>query len=116
VLESYRTADVFVLPCVVAEDGSRDITPNALIEAMAMRLPVVSTNVTAIPEIVDDGVSGLLVPPRDENALAAALIRLSKDPPLRRRLGKNARSKVEPQFDIGMNIKKFVHLFARGCE
>jgi glycosyltransferase involved in cell wall biosynthesis len=116
VLESYRTADVFVLPCVVAEDGSRDITPNALMEAMAMRLPVVSTTVTAIPEIVDDGISGLLVPPGDERVLGAAVIRLSKDPLLRHRLGKNARSKIEAQFDITRNIEKLVHLFARGCE
>ena len=116
VLEKYKTADAFVLPCVVAEDGSRDITPNALIEAMAMRLPVVSTTATAISEIVDDGISGLLVAPRDERALAAALIRLSKDSLLRQRLGKNARRKVEAQFDITVNIKKFVDLFAQKRE
>ena len=62
VLEKYREADIFILPSVIAEDGSRDITPNVLIEAMAMKLPVISTTVTGIPEIVENEVSGILVP------------------------------------------------------
>src|SRR6185295_15360581 len=66
VLKKYSQADIFILPCVIAEDGSRDITPNALIEAMAMKLAVISTTVTGVPEIVEDGVSGILVPPHDD--------------------------------------------------
>jgi len=112
VIDAYRAADIFVLPAVVAQDGSRDVTPNALIEAMAMELPVVSTPIAAIPEIVENGVSGLLVTPCDAEALAGALTRLIEEPQLRRRLGRAARAKVLAQFDIHRNIERFVSFFA----
>ncbi|MFI5365064.1 MAG: glycosyltransferase [Candidatus Binatia bacterium] len=111
VVEKYREADLVVLPAVQAADGRRDITPNALIEAMAMQLPVVSTRSGAIPEIVEDGVSGLLVPPRDATALAQAIMRLLDDAALRERLGDNARKRVEERFDISKNIAAYVALF-----
>lgn len=111
VLERYGRADIFVLPCVVAKDGSNDITPNSLLEAMAMRLPVVSTTITAIGELVADGVSGILVPSRDPVALRKAIARLLDDPDLRRRLGENARRRVEERFDIHANIRAYVDLF-----
>lgn len=112
VLKAHRAADLFVLPCVEAQDGHRDITPNALIEAMAMKLPVVSTTITAIPEIVQDGVSGLLVPPGDSKALADAMERLIGDPCLRRELGENARRRVEERFDIHKNVGRYLELFS----
>lgn len=112
VLEKHRGADIFVLPSVIAEDGSRDITPNSLIEAMAMKLPVISTTVTGIPEIVEDGVSGILVPPNEESALTEALIRLIEDPDMRKRLGENARKRVEEKFDVNKNISRYIDLFA----
>ena len=111
VLEAYTRADLFVLPCVVAADGSRDVTPNVLIEAMAMQLPVVSTPVGAIPEIVNNGVEGVLVSPNDENSLADAIEILSGDPDLRRRLGLAARKKVENRFDISKNVQRYAALF-----
>jgi len=111
VLEKYRNTDIFVLPCVIAEDGSRDITPNVLIEAMAMKLPVISTNITGIPEIVEDGVSGILVHPNDENTLSEALIKLIGDHDLREKLGENARKKIEERFDINRNIIHYVNIF-----
>jgi glycosyltransferase involved in cell wall biosynthesis len=111
VVEAYRDADIFVLPCVIAQDGSRDITPNSLIEAMAMELPVISTDITGIPEIVDDGVNGILVPPHDENVLSEAILRLIKDESVRRELGACARRKVESRFDINKNIIHYVTLF-----
>jgi len=116
VLQKYGAADLFVLPAVTASHGGRDITPNVLIEAMAMKLPVVSTFSGAIPEIVDDGVCGLLVQPRNEQALAEAILRLIEDPPLARMLGSNARKKVEERFDIQKNIAQFVSLFTNGIE
>ena len=115
VLERYRNADIFILPCVVAEDGSRDITPNALIEAMAMKIPVISTNITAIPEIVEDGISGILVPPNDEYSLAEAIIKLITNDKLRADLGENARKKVEERFGINKNILEYIDLF-RGMD
>jgi len=105
-----------VLPAVTASHGGRDITPNVLIEAMAMKLPVVSTFSGAIPEIVDDGLSGLLVHPRDEEALAEAILRLIENPAWAEMLGSNARKKVEERFDIQKNIAQFVSLFTRGTE
>ena len=112
VLEKYRSSHIFVMPSVISKDGSRDITPNSLIEAMAMKLPVVSTTVTAIPEIVEDGVNGLLVPPNDEIALADAIMKLMQNPQLREQLGENARRKVEKQFDISANVKNYIRLFS----
>jgi glycosyltransferase involved in cell wall biosynthesis len=111
VLAEYGNADIFVLPCVIAKNGGRDITPNSLIEAMAMKLPVVSTVLSGIPEIVEDGVSGILVPPNDEQGLADALSRLMLDQELRRTLGENARRRVEERFDIKKNIRQYVGLF-----
>jgi colanic acid/amylovoran biosynthesis glycosyltransferase len=111
VLAKLRCAHIFVLPCVMAKDGSRDIIPNSLIEAMAMKLPVISTAFSGVPEIVENGVSGILVPPNDEQSLANAISRVIVDQGLRTRLGENARKKVEKQFDIKKNIRHFVALF-----
>jgi colanic acid/amylovoran biosynthesis glycosyltransferase len=111
VLEKYKSAHLFVMPSVIGEDGSRDITPNALIEAMAMKLPVISTTVTAIPEMVEHGISGLLVPPNDEIALADAMVKLMENPALRKDLAENARRKVEDSFDITKNVRQYIQLF-----
>ena len=111
VLSAYRRADIVVLPSVRARDGSHDVTPNTLIEAMALGLPVVSTTTGAIPEIVDHEVDGLLVPPKDADALAAALERLLQDVGLRQRLGEAARRKVEGRFDIDRNVERRARLF-----
>jgi glycosyltransferase involved in cell wall biosynthesis len=111
VLAAYRRSDVFVLPCVRARSGSHDITPNALIEAMAMKLAVVSTTSGAIPEIVEDGVDGVLVEPNDERALAGAIRGLLDDPERRRALGEAARRKVVERFDIARNVRDRLALF-----
>jgi len=100
-----------VLPCVRGRDGSHDITPNSLIEAMAMQLPVVSTTSGAIPEIVDHEVNGLLVAPGDTSALAETIERLFRDSALRVQLGEAARRKVEDLFDAGRNAALRVRLF-----
>jgi glycosyltransferase involved in cell wall biosynthesis len=96
----YRQSDLFVLACVVAQSGDRDGMPNVLLEAMAHEIPVVTTMVTGIPELVHDGVTGLLVPERDAGALAHALERLINDAGLRRKLGRQGRQIVVSGFDI----------------
>lgn len=106
-----RQAALFVLPCVVAADGDRDGMPNALIEAMAMELPVVSTTVSGIPELITDGQEGLLAPPRDPVALADALARLLSNAALRCSLGQNGRRKVLAEFDLDKNVEQLVHIF-----
>ena len=97
--EIYRRARVFALPCQVMDDGDRDGIPNVLAEAMAMGLPVVSTRISGIPELVEDGVHGLLVQSRDAEALAAALERVLVDPALRTRLSEAGRRRICERFD-----------------
>ena len=111
VLEHYRLADMFVLPSKIAEDGSRDVIPNVLIEAMAVGLPCISTRLTGIPEIIDDGVDGLLVAPGAVEALIEAMTELSRNHDLRRTLSANARSKVESRFDIDRNAEEYRAVF-----
>lgn len=115
VVDKYACSDIFVLPAVLARDGTRDVTPNALIEAMAMGLPVVSTTVGAIAEIVEHETSGLLVPSRDAAALADAIQRLIGDPGLRSLLGAQARRRVEERFDLATNIQSYAELFFPGA-
>ncbi len=111
VLDYYRSADIFVLPCVLGRDGSRDIIPNSVLEAMAMKLPVVSTTVTGVPELVDHEQNGLLVTPGDELALARAIQTLASDPFLRVQFGENGRQKIEARFDTSKNAGHFRSLF-----
>jgi len=107
----YEQATVFALPCQVVENGDRDGIPNVLAEAMAMELPVISTNISGIPELIEDHVNGLLVPQKDAGALAAALEELLNDAALRRRLGKAARAAVCRDFDAKQNILALRKLF-----
>lgn len=115
VLEAYKNADVFILPSTIAEDGSRDVTPNVLMEAMAMGLPVITTSLSGIPEIVDHKQSGILIAPNDEHALAQAIVELIGDEELQQRLAANARRKVEEKFDISANILAYAGLFRAGA-
>jgi glycosyltransferase involved in cell wall biosynthesis len=83
----------------VVDDGDRDGLPNVLVEAMACGLPVVTTPVSGIPELVRHQVNGLLVPPDDPAALARELSRVTADPKLRQRLATAARASVAERFD-----------------
>ena len=111
VLALYCQSSIFALACVVAQDGDRDGMPNVLIEAMAMQLPVVTTPVTGIPELVWDGENGLLVPEREETALAQALERLIQDEPLRRELGRRGRETVLNGFEVRQTAAKLAAVF-----
>lgn len=108
-----KQADVFVLPCIVASDGDRDGIPNTLIEAMAMGIPVVSTRVSGIPELIEHEHTGLLVAEKDEQALAEALGRLLNDEPLRLRLGQAGRQRVEQEHTLDRNVEKLLAIFER---
>jgi glycosyltransferase involved in cell wall biosynthesis len=105
-------ASIFALPSVVAESGDRDGIPVSLMEAMAAGTPVVSTRVSGIPELVDDGREGLLVPEKDPQALAGAIARMLDDHELRARMALSARAKVERDFDAAREARKVLHLFA----
>lgn len=110
VLARYTQATLFALACVLAKDGDRDGIPNVLLEAMAMQVPVVSTQLSGIPEAVEDGLTGLLVPSRNTEALANALARLLDDPDLRERLGREGRKQVEERFDVQENVGRLIEL------
>lgn len=97
-LDEYRRAGVLCMPSRLLPND-RDGIPNVLVEAMAAGAPVVATNVSGIPELVEDEVNGLLVEPDDPEALAEALIRLHEDKPLARRLTENGRATVHARFD-----------------
>jgi glycosyltransferase involved in cell wall biosynthesis len=112
VLAAYREADVFVLASRIASDGDRDGLPNVLMEAQSQGLACLSTRVAAIPELILDGETGLLVPPRDPTALSAALTRLIRDPALRASLGAAAARRVRRDFDMKSGIEDLLRRLA----
>jgi glycosyltransferase involved in cell wall biosynthesis len=109
----YRRADLFVLPCLVTDDGDRDGIPNVLVEAMAMRIPVVSTPVSGIGELVDHMQNGLFAAEKDSDSLAAAMEMLLEDRHLRARLGANGRQKVMEGFSLDRSTAKVRDLLLR---
>ena len=116
VLAAYGAADVFVLASRIASDGDRDGLPNVLMEAQSQGLACLSTRISAIPELVDDGTSGLLVPPDDPAALASALERLIRSPALRSRLGGAGMARVRAGFSHEQNIERLVARFGLESE
>jgi glycosyltransferase involved in cell wall biosynthesis len=97
--DEYQKASAFCLPCRVLENGDRDGIPNVLMEAMAVGVPVVSTPISGIPELIHDGVNGLLVPSEDSRALAEAFLRLINDNRLAKNLSRNAQETIESRFN-----------------
>jgi glycosyltransferase involved in cell wall biosynthesis len=95
----YRHATLFALPCLVVENGDRDGIPNVLVEAMSMQIPVVSTDISGIPELIENHVNGLLVPEKDETAMADAIESLLINPELRQSLAHAGRERVCKDFD-----------------
>ncbi|QDU89352.1 GDP-mannose-dependent alpha-(1-6)-phosphatidylinositol monomannoside mannosyltransferase [Pirellulimonas nuda] len=96
----YHWGDVFCLPCVWAADQDVDGLPQTLMEAMACEIPVVSTRLVGIPDLVLDGETGLLVEAEDAQQLAAALEKLQQDAVLRERLGAAGRAHVLQRFNV----------------
>ena len=111
VLEHYRAADLFVLPCRIAADGDRDGLPNVLMEAMSCGLAVLSTRVSGIPELIDDGVNGRLTPPGDADALATALGELIAHEDLRARLGAAGEARLRADFAMDRGIDRLMARF-----
>lgn len=104
-IEIVRQADVFVMPSVVLPSGRKDGIPVALMEAMALRVPVVSTRVSGIPELVEHDLTGLLADERDPLGLADALERLLTDRELSERLAEAGRNRVVEQFDLRQTVE-----------
>jgi glycosyltransferase involved in cell wall biosynthesis len=107
VKDEYRRATLLALPCVESSDGDIDGIPNVLVEAMACALPVVSTDLPAIRELITSGKDGLLVGPRDVAALADALATLLSEPERRRELGAHGRFTIAEMFDSAVAARRF---------
>lgn len=103
VFDAMRSSAVLACPCIVGEDGNRDGLPTVLIEAMALGVPCISTDVTGIPELIVDNETGLCVPQGDAEALACALARMLDDRALRQRLARAGRRRIENDFDQKKN-------------
>jgi glycosyltransferase involved in cell wall biosynthesis len=111
VLERYRDADLFVLASRIAADGDRDGLPNVLMEAQSQGVAVLATALSAIPELIDDGVTGRLVPPEDPDALARVLAGLIADPAHRARLGRAGLERVRARFSMEAGIQRLAARF-----
>lgn len=109
-----QSAAVFAAPCIVGHDGNRDGLPTVLLESMALGTPCISTDVTGIPEVLKDGITGLLVPQEDPIGLANALERLLTDPELGASLARQARKLIEDKFDVHCNTAQLRDCIA-GC-
>jgi glycosyltransferase involved in cell wall biosynthesis len=109
----YKRATAFCLPCRVLDNGDRDGIPNVLMEAMACGVPVITTAVSGIPEIIEHDVNGQLIPPDDPEALADALIRVDGHPAVARSLSLNAQRTVRENFDGERFARQLATLFRR---
>ncbi len=112
---AYRRASMMVLPCRIDADGDRDGMPTVILEAMARGVPVVSTNVIGIPEVVQNEHTGLLVPPDQPAALAAAIAELWLDQRQASALGRAGRRLVGERFDPQRSADLLRDVFAEAA-
>lgn len=111
VINHYADADLFVLGCQIARNGDRDGIPNVMAESMAMNLPVVATNVSGIPEFLEDRVSGMMVPQKDPKALARAMEAVLTDDDLRKQMTLEARKRITKEFNNQKLIKDLARIY-----
>ena len=111
VLSSYIDADIFILASKIAKNGDRDGLPNVLIEAQSQGIPCISTRVSAIPELIQDGNNGLLVEPGDVDGLCTNLGRLIESQSERKRIGISGQELVFQEFSHEHCILPLIELF-----
>jgi glycosyltransferase involved in cell wall biosynthesis len=107
-----HAAEFLVLPCIVGQDGNRDALPTVLLEALAAGLPVVSTPIGGVEEIVADGKAGVLVPPEQAEPLAHAVANLLREPAAAMALAAAGRARAERLFDLDRNVGVLAGWFA----
>lgn len=110
-MEILNNAHLFIAPSVTAKDGNQDAPINVLKEAMAMGLPAISTDHGGIPELVEDGVSGFLVPERDVDALVEKLGYLIEHPEIWTEMGRAGRAYVEAHYDLNKLNDQLVAIY-----
>ncbi len=116
VIRQYQQADLFVLGCEIAANGDRDGIPNVCVESMAMGVPVVATRISAIPELIENGKTGLLVAPGNPEALAEAMIKALTDTDLRQEMIAAARDRVSRDFNNRSLIGDLAGLYTRALQ
>lgn len=109
----YPQASIFVAPCVIGSDGNRDGLPTVLIEAMALNVPVISTPITGIPELVRHQETGQIVAPNAPDELASAIERALVDHTWAQEMATRGRLLVEERFDLRRNVAQLLDLFER---
>lgn len=109
----YKTANVFTLPAIVDSKGDTEGLGVVLIEAMELGLPVVASNVGGIPDVVVDGVSGILVPEKDPEALANAYKRLAAEPELQKQLLEGARKRIDECFNWSKIVERQIAVYEK---
>lgn len=109
--EAYGKCDVVVVPSTYGPRGRTEGIPNVVIEGLANRRPVVATRISGIPELVEDGETGILVEPDDVDALCDALRRVREDPEGARKMAEAGRRAVERDFDLNVNVDRQIALF-----
>jgi glycosyltransferase involved in cell wall biosynthesis len=114
--ERMSQADIMLHPSRTAPDGDREGVPNVLMEAMAAGLPVVATRHGGIPELVEDAVTGLLVPEADPDALAAALERMIRDRSLRERMGAAGELRVRAAFSLDAEVDAYMRIYVKAVQ
>ena len=113
IIELLNSATLLVLPCVVSSSGDRDGLPTVLLEAMSMGVPIVSTDVAGIPEIIDHGLTGLLVHPNSSKQLADAMGSLITDSDLANTIGQTGRLKAKRLFNLKTNVTQLAQWFGQ---
>ena len=111
IVDLMHEADILVVPSIPTSSGRREGLPVVLMEGMAAGLPVIASAISGIPELVEHEITGLLVPPKDSDALARAIDRLLDDPELRRRLIAGGRRRVREEYDLDVISAKLTRLF-----
>ncbi len=115
VRELLMISDIFVLASIPTRQGDREGIPVSLMEGMAVGLPVVASNISGIPELVENGLCGFLTPPRDVNALAKSIGVLIEESSLRRKMGAAAREVILRDFNLESNARQLIHMFQAAC-
>ncbi len=111
----FRSCDVLAVPSMHDARGNVDGLPNVVLEGMASGVPIVASRVAGIPQVIADGETGLLVPEKDPAALAAALVRLLREPDTRARLGRQARRRVEEELNWPAVAAQFEAVYGRAA-
>jgi colanic acid/amylovoran biosynthesis glycosyltransferase len=111
IIEILNNSHIFIAPSITAADGNQDAPVNTLKEAMAMGLPVISTFHGGIPELVQDGISGFLVPERDTNAIAEKLSHLISHPEIWEQMGRAGQARVQEKYDMNKLNNELVEIY-----